>query len=154
MGEVQNTCGYGLLDLCQYFVLEEIANCFGRNGMECFVNGDAYTLLAVTEAESTSEFYLITDIVFGDQLLELFYDLTGSFDVAGTSDANCDLHKLIPRILNFDFYFFVFNCELRWASDSAKFSCFKTMSLGILRVHGAKFHIALMPQETSLSQTS
>ena len=40
--------------------------------MECFVNGDAYTLLAVTEAESTSEFYLITDIVFGDQLLELF----------------------------------------------------------------------------------
>ena len=80
------------LYLCQNFVGKKFVNCFGRYGMEYAVNCYANALLALTQAECASEIYLVAKIVVGDQLLKLFYYLTGSFDVAATTDAYNDFH--------------------------------------------------------------
>ena len=66
---------------------------FGRNRMEGVVYHDAYALLALTKAEGAAKLYLILQLVLRDQLLQLLHYLTGSFDVAGASNTNCNFHK-------------------------------------------------------------
>lgn len=60
--------------------------------MEVFIYRYAYALLAVTHAERSAELYLIAYVVLCDKILELFYYLTGSLDVAGAADAYCNLN--------------------------------------------------------------
>ena len=77
------------LYLCHYLIFEEFFYICGGNGVEIVVEGNAYALLTFTHAKSTAEGNFIGNIVFVDQALELFYNLTGTLDVAGTADANC-----------------------------------------------------------------
>jgi hypothetical protein len=88
-----------LLHLRANRVFEEFFNRVGRNGVEFFVNHNADTLLALAEAEGSAEFHFIFELVFRYQLLELFNDLTGTLEVAGTSDANSDFHDVISLIV-------------------------------------------------------
>ena len=77
------------LYLCHDLVFKECLYVFGSNGVEIVVKGNAYALLAFAHAESAAEGNLISDVVFIDQALKLFYDLTRTFNVAGAADANC-----------------------------------------------------------------
>ena len=83
------TVGFRILYLCHYLVFEEFFYVCGGNGIEIVIKGNAYALLAFAHAESAAESNLVSDVVFVDQTLELFYDLTGTFDVAGAADAYC-----------------------------------------------------------------
>ena len=83
------TSGFQILYLCHYLVFEEFFYVCGGNGVEIVVKGNAYTLLAFAHAECAAESNLVGDVVFVDHTLELFYDLTGTFDVAGAADAYC-----------------------------------------------------------------
>ena len=56
------------------------------------VNCDAYAKLALSHAEGTAQLYLIAQLVFCDKILELFYDLTGTLEMAGAAYANCNFH--------------------------------------------------------------
>ena len=58
------------------------------NLQKYIIHTHANTLLTLSHAESSAKFYLFSKIVFGDQILKLFYHLTGTFDVAGTTDTN------------------------------------------------------------------
>ena len=78
-----------ILYLCHYLVLEEFFYVCGGNGVEIVVKGNAYALLAFAHAESAAEGNLVSNVVFGDQALKLFYDLTRTLDVAGAADAYC-----------------------------------------------------------------
>ena len=57
--------------------------------MEGVIHRHAHALLAFAHAESAAESDLVSDIVFVDQALKLFYNLTGTFDVAGAADTYC-----------------------------------------------------------------
>ena len=81
--------GFSELYLCHYLVFEEFLYVCGGNGVEIVVEGNAYALLTFTHAKSTAERNLVGNIIFGDQTLKLFYNLTGTLDVAGTADAHC-----------------------------------------------------------------
>jgi hypothetical protein len=83
------TVCFRILYLCHYLVFEEFFYVCGGNGIEIIVKGNAYALLAFAHAESAAEGNLVSDIVFVDHTLELFYYLTGTFDVAGAADAHC-----------------------------------------------------------------
>ena len=39
--------------------------------MECIINGNANTLLALTHAEGTAQLYLVTEVMLGDEILKL-----------------------------------------------------------------------------------
>ena len=78
-----------ILYLCHYLVFEEFFYVCGGNGVEIVVKGNAYALLAFAHAESAAEGNLVSNVVFVDQALKLFYNLTGTFDVAGAADAYC-----------------------------------------------------------------
>jgi hypothetical protein len=86
------------LYLCGNFVLKKLTDGLGRNGVELLVYHNANALLAIAKAESAAKLNLIAKVIIGDQTLKLFNDLTGTFDVAGTSDTYCNLHKTNPRI--------------------------------------------------------
>ena len=60
--------------------------------MEIVVYRNADTLLTFAHAKGSAKLYLITEPVGRDQILKLFNHLTGAFDVAGASDANCNFH--------------------------------------------------------------
>jgi hypothetical protein len=77
------------LYLCHYLVFKEFFNVCGGNGVEIVVKGNAYALLAFAHAESAAESDLVGDVVFVDQALKLFYNLTGTLDVAGAADTYC-----------------------------------------------------------------
>ena len=77
------------LYLCHNLVLEECFYVCGGYGVEIVVEGNAYALLAFAHTESAAEGDLVCDVVFVDQALKLFYDLAGTFDVAGAADAYC-----------------------------------------------------------------
>ena len=65
--------------------------------MEGVIYRYTYTLLAFAHAEGAAQLDLIADIVIGDKVLKLLYDLTRSLDMAGTSDTNRDFkHDTIP----------------------------------------------------------
>ena len=83
------TVGFRILYLCHYLVFEEFFYVCGGNGIEIVVKGNAYALLAFAHAESAAEGNLVSNVVFGDQALKLFYDLTGTLDVAGAANAYC-----------------------------------------------------------------
>jgi hypothetical protein len=87
-----------LLHLCANRFVEEGIYGIGRYGVEFFVNHDADALLTFAEAEGGTEFNLIAEFVLGNQLLKLFNNLTGTFQMAGTADANCDFHDGISFI--------------------------------------------------------
>jgi hypothetical protein len=86
------------LHLSQNFLGKELANVLGRNGMEGIIHGDAYALLALTHAEGAAQLYLIADLVLGNEILQLLYDLTRTLDMAGASDTNSNFkHNLLPH---------------------------------------------------------
>ena len=67
--------------------------------MKIVINCYADTLLAFAHAECAAKLNLITEIVFTDKILKLFYNLTGAFDMAGTTNSYCNFHciyLLIP----------------------------------------------------------
>ena len=70
-------------------ISEEFFYVCGGDGVEIAVEGNAYALLAFAHAESTAESYFVSNVILADQTLELFYDLTGTLNVAGTADAHC-----------------------------------------------------------------
>ena len=78
-----------ILYLRHNVVFEEFFYVRGSNGVEIAVKRNANTLLAFAHAESTAESYFVSNVILADQTLELFYDLTGTLDVAGTADAHC-----------------------------------------------------------------
>lgn len=80
---------FQILYLCHYLVFEEFFYVCGGNGIEIVVKGDAYALLAFAHTKSTAEGDLVGNVVFVDQALKLFYDLTGTLDVAGAADTYC-----------------------------------------------------------------
>ena len=78
-----------ILYLCHYLVLEEFFYVCGGNGVEIVVKGNAYALLAFAHTKSAAEGDLVGNVVFADQALKLFYDLTRTLDVAGAADTYC-----------------------------------------------------------------
>ena len=92
------------LRFCQYFVCEEFCNRFGGYGMEGIVDRYAYALLTLTHAEGAAKLDLLTQIVFGNQVLKLLNNLTRTLNVAGASDTYCNFkHNILPFfILDFD----------------------------------------------------
>ena len=60
--------------------------------MKGSVNRNANTLLAVAKAKGSAKVYLVAYVVLGNQILKLFYYLTGAFDVARASDTNSNFH--------------------------------------------------------------
>jgi hypothetical protein len=58
--------------------------------MEGVVHGNAHTLLALAHAEGAAQLYLLTEVMLGNEALELLYDLARALDVAGATDTNCD----------------------------------------------------------------
>lgn len=54
--------------------------------MEGVVNGDANALLALSHTEGAAQFYLVTQIVLRDKILQLLYYLSRTLDVAGGAD--------------------------------------------------------------------
>jgi hypothetical protein len=91
-----------ILHLCQNFLGEELAYVLGSDRMEGLVNRYAYAQLALTHAEGAAQLYLVTEVVLGDQALQLLYDLAGSLNVAGATDANCDFqHVVLPLFVMF-----------------------------------------------------
>ena len=91
------------LNLSENFLGEEIVNGLGGNGEELIVNGYANALLALAHAEGTAKINLVTEILFGDQTLQLLYYLTRALDVAGTSDTNYDFKHFMFYL--FSIYF-------------------------------------------------
>ena len=88
------------LYLCQNFFLEEIADGVRGNGMKAIIYRYTHTLLTFAHTEGSPKLNLVAKVVFGDQILKLFYYLTRSFDVAGASDTNCNFHNFIPLTFN------------------------------------------------------
>ena len=87
-----------ILHLCQYFVCEELAYCFGSNGVEGIVYRYANAKLAFAHAKCAAELYFVAKVVFGNQTLQLLYYLTRAFDVAGATDTNCNFkHFVLPH---------------------------------------------------------
>ena len=74
--------------------MEECFNGVGGYREELSIQGHADALLAFAEAERTAELNAVAQIMFGDEALEFFDNLVGTFDVAGTADAYCNSHKL------------------------------------------------------------
>ena len=69
--------------------------------MEGVIDRYAYALLTLAHAEGAAKLHLITEIVFSDQILKLFYYLTRTLDVAGASDTNCNFkHDILPHNYN------------------------------------------------------
>jgi hypothetical protein len=68
--------------------------------MERIVHRNANALLALAHAEGASKLYLVAELVFCDQILELFYYLTGALNVAGATDTNRDFnHIFLPLFI-------------------------------------------------------
>ena len=67
--------------------------------MEGVIDRYAYTLLAFAHTEGATKLNLISELVFCDQILELFYYLAGTLDVAGASDTNCNFKHIIFPLL-------------------------------------------------------
>jgi len=65
----------------------------GAEGILFAVNGDAYAFLALAHAERAAELDLAFDTMLLDQLLQFFHDLPGTLQMAGTANANHDLHS-------------------------------------------------------------
>jgi hypothetical protein len=65
--------------------------------MEGVIYRYTYALLTSAHAEGAAKLYLITEIVFSDQILKLLYYLTRTLDMAGASDANRNFkHTVLP----------------------------------------------------------
>jgi hypothetical protein len=89
-------------DLSQNFLSEEVAYGLGSNGMEGVVNGNANALLALAHAEGAAKLYLVSEVVLRDEILKLLNYLTRTFDVARTSDTNCNFkHNILPLNIYF-----------------------------------------------------
>jgi hypothetical protein len=85
------------LHLCKNLLSEELTNALGGDRIEGVVHRYANTLLALAHAEGAAKLHLVTELVFGNQILKLFYYLTGALDVAGASDTNCNFkHIILP----------------------------------------------------------
>jgi hypothetical protein len=66
--------------------------------MEGVVDRNAYALLALTHAEGATQLYLLTEIVLGNQILELLDYLARALDVAGATDTNRNFqHNILPH---------------------------------------------------------
>ena len=90
------------LHLSQNFLGKELANVLGRNGMEGVVYGDAYALLALAHAEGAAKLYLVANLMFGDEILQLLNNLTRTLDVAGATNTNSNFkHNILPHKLYF-----------------------------------------------------
>ena len=61
--------------------------------MELVVHCDADALLALTHAEGAAQVNFLLQAVVRDELLELLNHLTGTLDMAGTTDAHCDFQN-------------------------------------------------------------
>jgi hypothetical protein len=61
--------------------------------MKFIVDSNTHALLAITHTERSAKLNLVADIVFSNEILKLFNDLTGSFNVAGATDTNSNFHK-------------------------------------------------------------
>ena len=81
-----------LVDFCENVLFEERVNGFGRNGIKLVVNCNAHALLALAHTESAAQLQLILNFMLCDQMLELFHDLSGTLDMAGTADTNRNFH--------------------------------------------------------------
>lgn len=60
--------------------------------MEIIVNRYANALLTFTHTEGAAKLDLVAEVVVGNKLLKLLYDLSGSFNVARAADTYCDFH--------------------------------------------------------------
>ena len=90
--------------LSQNFLGKELANVLGRNGMEGVAYGDAYALLALAHAEGAAKLYLVANLMFGDEILQLLNNLTRTLDVAGASDTNCNFkNNILPLNIHYNF---------------------------------------------------
>jgi len=63
--------------------------------MEYIVHRDADAKLALAHAERSAQFNLVTDVVLGDQPLQLLDDLTGPLDMAGRADTDGNIHEYV-----------------------------------------------------------
>ena len=70
--------------------------------MEGSIHRDAHPLLAFPHAEGAAQFNLITQILFGNQLLQLLHHRAGTLDMTGRTNANRYFH--VPDFL-FSFTF-------------------------------------------------
>ena len=81
-----------ILHLSLNAVLEELINSLRGNGVELLVDGHAYALLALADAEGAAHLNLITEVILSDESLKALYNESGTFDVAGTADTNNNFH--------------------------------------------------------------
>ena len=72
--------------------MEEVLHGFGSDREEFVIHGNANTRLTFVHTEGAAQFNFVFQIIFRDQMLELFNDLTRTLDVAGTADTYCDFH--------------------------------------------------------------
>ena len=79
-----------ILYLRQNFLCKELLHSVGGDRVEGVVYGYAHALLAVTHAEGAAQLDLVADVVLGNEVLKLCYDLARALDVAGATDTNCD----------------------------------------------------------------
>lgn len=69
--------------LWKHVIFKKLFRVLGSQREKLSIHRNADTQLALSHAEGTAQVYLIADIVLHDQGLNLFNDLTGSFDMAG-----------------------------------------------------------------------
>jgi hypothetical protein len=81
-----------ILHLGEYFFFEKFVHGIGIYGEHRLIHQNAHALLASADAEGAAQFHLVADFVLGNQILQLLNDLTGALDVAGASDAYCNLN--------------------------------------------------------------
>ena len=77
-------------------MFEKFAECFGRNREHFVIDRDRNTGLASAHAESGTKRYRVLELVFGNQALQTFYDLTRTFQVARAADTYCDFYNNNP----------------------------------------------------------
>lgn len=71
-----NSDDYHLFYLCKNLLFEEFVGSFGREREERVVNRNAHSLLALAHAERAAEFHLFFEVVLGNEILKLLYDLS------------------------------------------------------------------------------
>ena len=74
--------------------IEELFSGLRRYGVYLIVYSNTDTLLASAHAEGSAELDLIAEIITPDQRLKLLNNLTGTFDMAGRTDANIYFHNM------------------------------------------------------------
>jgi len=81
------------------FFLEKIIHILRCYRIKLVIYFNAYTLLAsfLHHAKCTAKFYFVIKIVFFYKILKMLHHLSGTFDMTGRAEANCNFyHTNIP----------------------------------------------------------